>query len=158
MQREAGAAQGRVRIWLYGPDGGLKDYAEGPNLLTNAGLTWQAGRWAADASIPDPISHIAVGDDDDPAPAVGQAALNNELNRQALDAAPTVKTTNVANDTWTYKATFGPGEGTGAIVEYGLFTAAVGGVMVARTIKPVKNKDASDTLVVEWDLIQTRAA
>lgn len=153
--RDGGAGAGRVRIRLFGPDGELKDARYLRNLLTNAGLAWQAGRWAANASIPNPVSHIAVGADNT-APAAAQSALGSELARQALDAAPVVKTTYVANDTWTFKATLGPGTGTGALVEAGLFNAAAAGTMVARLTFAVVNKGAGDTMTIEWDLYQTR--
>lgn len=49
-----------------------------------------------------------------------------------------------------YVATFGPGVGTAAITEAGIFNAASAGTMLARTAFPVINKGALDTLTLTW--------
>jgi hypothetical protein len=49
-------------------------------------------------------------------------------------------------------ATFASGVGTGAIVEYGLFSSSTGGTMFSRDTEAVINKGANDTLVVTTEV------
>ena len=44
------------------------------------------------------------------------------------------------------------GPGTGAITEAGLFDAASGGDMLARTVFSVVNKGASDSITITWTI------
>ena len=46
------------------------------------------------------------------------------------------------------KGTFATGSGTGAIVEYGLFSSSTGGTLIARDTESAINKGANDTLTV----------
>ena len=52
------------------------------------------------------------------------------------------------NQIYQVKATFGTGLGTGAIVEYGLFSSSTAGTLFARDTESVINKGANDTLTV----------
>jgi hypothetical protein len=83
------------------------------------------------------------------AAAGADAALGTELARVALTST-TIVTTNVTNDAIQYVATFLPGTGTGAVTEAGLFNDASAGTMLCRTVFPVINKGAADTLTVTW--------
>jgi hypothetical protein len=89
------------------------------------------------------MSHMAIGTGTTAA-AAGQTTLTTEANRQALTS------TNVSGAAVTYSATFGAGNGTGAITEAGLFNASSGGTMLCRTVFSVINKGAADTLTVSW--------
>ena len=53
-------------------------------------------------------------------------------------------------DNITYEATFNPGQGTGALVEAGIFNGATGGVMLCRTQFPIVTKEADDTIIIQW--------
>jgi hypothetical protein len=44
------------------------------------------------------------------------------------------------------------GVGTGAISEAGIFNASSGGTMLCRTVFPVVNKQASDTIAITWTI------
>jgi hypothetical protein len=56
----------------------------------------------------------------------------------------------VSGNAITYTATFGAGTATGAVVEAGIFNASSGGTMLCRTVFPVINKNAGDSLAVTW--------
>ena len=58
--------------------------------------------------------------------------------------------TTVTNNEIAYVASFGAGEGTGAITEAGLFNAVTGGTMLCRTVFSVVNKGASDSMTITW--------
>jgi hypothetical protein len=140
--------QGRVHLELRGPDGALKAVRDVENLVVNAGLYHIADQLAGQAQAA--MSHMAVGNDDDPAPAAGDVALNGELARVAL----TGKTqgSGVDANKVSYVATFGAGTGTGALVEAGIFNDASAGSMLCRSIFAVINKGAADALTITWVL------
>ena len=116
------------------------------NLVLTLGKRWIAGRSAGVSS--DPISHIGVGTGSTPA-AAGQGGLVAELVRQPLSVAPTVLPDSA---TFRAEAVFPAGVGVGPLVEAGLFTDAVAGVCVARTVFGVKNKDPDDVFTIVWDI------
>lgn len=117
-----------------------------PNLVVTSGREYIVGRMN-DAAIPDEMSHMAVGSGAT-APALGQTTLVTELDRIALTTAGGT----VSGTTVTYEATFGPGEGTGAITEFGIFNDASAGTMLCRTVDAVINKGANDTLAIDWEV------
>ena len=137
--------KGTVCIQLFSPEGVLK--TEINNLVTNAGLAYIASRIKGDSG---PISHMAVGTGTT-AQAVTDTTLETETARVALDST-TIVTTNVTDDSVRYTATFGPGVGTGAITEAGLFDVGTAGIVKCRTVFPVVNKSAADSMVLTWTL------
>ena len=56
----------------------------------------------------------------------------------------------VSGGTVTYVATFGAGEGTGAVTEAGLFNASSGGTLLCRTVFAVVNKGSQDSMTITW--------
>jgi hypothetical protein len=114
---------------------------EVPNLVVTTGKEYVASRMK-DATTT-AMSHMAVGSGST-SPAAGDTALGSELDRQALAS------TTVSSNEITYVATFGAGDGTGAISEAGLFNAASGGDMLCRTTFGVVNKGASDSMTITW--------
>lgn len=94
-----------------------------------------------------PVTHMAVGTGTTAA-ASGNTALEAEIDRNAL----TTSGGTVAGAVVSYQCTWLPGDGTGALSEAGLFTASVGGTMLARTVFPVVNKGADDTVTIAWDV------
>ena len=89
------------------------------------------------------MSHMAIGTGTTAA-AVGDTALVSEANRQALTS------TAVSGGQVTYSATFGNGQGTGALTEAAILNASSGGTMLCRTVFSVINKGANDTLAITW--------
>jgi len=136
--------KGAPRIRLYDPYGELKEDILATNLVVTAGKAWIAQR-IDDDTDPADMSHMAVGTGTT-SPVVGNTALETESAREALDS------TGVASATTTYTATFGPGVGTGALTEAGIFNDPSAGEMLARVTFSVVNKGALDTMVIDWDV------
>lgn len=135
--------KGRVQFQLLRADGTEVTW-EVDNLVPNNGKGVIAERMKAAPSLA-AMTHMAVGTSGT-VPAAGDANLGAEVagSRTALTA------TVVAGPVITYTASFGPGVGTGALVEAGIFNATPGGVMLCRTTFTVINKAAGDTLNVTW--------
>lgn len=138
-------ARGVVSFVLADENGNVKEQQD-HNLVVDAGLAYIASRMK-DATAT-AMSHMAVGTGTTAA-ADAQTALVTESARVALTST-TIVTTTVANDSIQYVATFGPGVGTAALTEAGLFNASSAGTMLARTVYPVINKGALDTLTITW--------
>ena len=138
-------ARGVVAFVLTDEKGNVKEQSE-HNLVVDAGLAYIASRMKdATATV---MSHMAVGTGTTAA-ADAQTTLVTESARVALTST-TIVTTTVTNDSVQYVATFNPGTGTAALTEAGLFNAASNGTMLARTVFPVINKGALDTLTITW--------
>ena len=116
------------------------------NLVVTAGKNWVAGRFK-DGSIPDEMSHMAIGSADTAA-AAGNTALATELNRIAL----TTDGGTVSNNTVQYDASWTSAAAAYAIKEAGIFNAATGGTMLARTTFAVINKGTDDTVSISWTI------
>jgi len=114
---------------------------EVPNLVVTAGKGYVASRMK-DATTT-AMSHMAIGTSATSA-AAGNTALGSEADRQALTS------TTVSNNEIEYVATFGAGDGTGAITEAGVLNASSGGTMLCRTVFSVVNKGASDSMTITW--------
>lgn len=143
MQENA-HAKGRLSIRLYGPDGKLKDERIVENLIVSTGRAWLAQRMTGAPAL---MSHMAIGIDNT-APSLSNTGLMSESTRVALSAQQTV------DNVTTYDATFPAGVGTGAIVEAGIFNAAIAGTMLNRAIFAVVNKGASDVMSITWTITQ----
>lgn len=83
------------------------------NLVVTSGKNWVAKRMADQDNV---MSHMAIGTGTTAA-AASQTALVTELERNAL----TVAGGTVSSNTVQYAATYGAGDGTGAITEAGIF-------------------------------------
>lgn len=132
---------GNLKIVLTGEDGQVKEEVEVKNLVVTTGKNFIASR-IKDATAT-AMSHMAVGSGTTAA-AAGDTTLGTELGRVAL-ASTTVTDNNVA-----YVATFPAGTGTGAVTEAGLLNAGSAGTLLCRTVFPVINKGAADTLGITW--------
>ena len=111
------------------------------NLVVTAGKNLVASRLKD--TTDGAMSHMAVGTGTTAA-AAGDTALGTEADRQALTS------TTVTNNEVAYVATFGAGDGTGAITEAGLFNASSAGTMLCRTVFSVVNKAADDSMTITW--------
>ena len=123
--------------------GNLKDKKEGHNLVVTNGKEYLANFLASSvgAAAAWEMKFVAVGSDNTAA-ALANTALGTELARHTGTASYT------SGAIYEVIATFAAGVGTGAIVEYGLFSSSTGGTMLSRDIEDVINKGASDTLTV----------
>lgn len=137
-----------VHAVLRGADGEIKEERHAHNLVTDAGCAHIADQLASSHGESE-MSHMAVGTDNTAA-AAGNTTLGTELDRNALDS----RTQGAAADDHkvVYVASWAAGDGTGAIVEAGLFNAATAGTLLARVVFSVINKGASDTLEITWTL------
>lgn len=132
---------GKLNVILVDQMGIVKEEHDFDNLVVTAGKGYIASRMK-DATAT-AMSHMAIGTGTTAA-AASQTALVTEANRQALTS------TSVSGAAVTYSATFGAGNGTGAVTEAGLFNASSGGTLLCRTVFSVINKGAADTLTVSW--------
>jgi hypothetical protein len=134
---------GKWKMELYGPDGKLKDSRVGTNVVCTNGKEFLASFLysAAAAASTFTMKYIGIGTD-----STTEAAANTALGVEVSRHTGTVSY--VSNQIYQVKATFATGSGTGAIVEYGLFSSSTGGTMLARDTESAINKGANDTLTV----------
>jgi hypothetical protein len=116
---------------------------EGYNVITTNGTELLAAYLASAAlsATRNPFRFIAIGTDST-AEVASDTALGAESTRTTGTA------TYTSNSIFSVKGTFASGDGTGAIVEYGLFSANSGGTMLSRDTESVVNKGANDVLTV----------
>ena len=146
--------RGEVSIQVFRKDGSLKEDVLIKNLVVNSGLAFVSSRMLDNSTAV--ASHMAVGTSSTAA-AGAQTTLVVEAGTRAALSSATKVTTNVANDSVQYVATFDANNPVGltAITEAGLFNEATGGIMIARTVFPVINKDVDDSLAITWKIINT---
>lgn len=132
---------GRVEMIMRHADGS-EERDEIDNLVVTAGKTHIAARMGS--TPPTAMSHIAIGTGAN-APAAGDTTLQTELDRNAATVTPNTNTVQ-------FSATWAPGDGTGALTEAGIFNNSSGGTMLSRVTFPVKNKDATDTFIINWTI------
>lgn len=153
---------GWIQWKLYDSDWNLKAEAEGPNILTNVGAQYYAGRAALSSSLPPQVTGFRLGTGTaTPAKTGAGAAIGNYL--PGSNKPPDPGYPSVANGIVTWQRTFGAGEGTSLnpITEAVLNTDNIGNdnattATAANTIAralispSVPNKAASDILVLTW--------
>lgn len=146
MQKDGISISGALVIEVKGADGAIKDTRTIPNLIVDTGLGYIASRMVNATSV---MTHMALGSGTI-LPAAGDSALGAQLgDRVALTSA------DAAGATVTYTAAFSAGVATGAVTEAGIFSAGTGGVMLCRTMFPVVNKEAGDTMSITWTITLT---
>jgi hypothetical protein len=133
---------GAVSIVVTNKDGQVVDQRTIPNLVVNSGKAFIA---SAMKQAPTFMSHLAIGSDNSTA-AAAQANLGAELGRVALTS------TTVTDNKVTYVGTLAAGVGTGAVTEAGIFNSNVAGTMLCRTVFPVVNKGADDSISISWEI------
>ena len=133
--------KGKVKIVLRDKDGNVKDQRDINNLVVDAGKDYIASR--IEGTSDSVMSHMALGTGTTSA-AADDTALETELDRNALDS------TVVTDNEVAYTATYAAGDATGAITEAGIFNASSAGSMLCRTVFPVVNKGAGDSMAISW--------
>jgi hypothetical protein len=134
---------GLVKVVHTNAAGNLVQEFEVPNLVTTAGKSHIAAKIAATTNSPVAMTHMAIGTGSTAA-AVGDTTLGTEGGRVTLTNAV------VSTNTVTYTATFPAGTGTGAVTEAGVLNAGSGGTLLCRTVFPVVNKAAGDSIAITW--------
>lgn len=138
------AMKGELTIDRYDITGQLVEKRKIPNLVVTAGKALMISRLLG--TTDGVMTHMGVGTGVT-SPVVGNTALETALGaRIALTSA-----TQTSNSV-TYVGTFGAGVSTGAITETGIFNALTSGTMLCRTVFPVVNKAAGDSIVITWNV------
>jgi hypothetical protein len=138
---------GQLNIVLKDKAGNIKEQREVANLVVNSGLAYIVSRMTGASK--NVMSHMGLGSGTTAA-AASQTDLVTLLgSREALDSS-TITGTN--NEKVAYVSGFEAGDATGAVTEAGIFNAASGGDMLCRTVFPVVNKGADDTLSITWTI------
>tara|TARA_R100000544_G_C2220549_1_gene57283 strand:+ start:327 stop:785 length:459 start_codon:yes stop_codon:yes gene_type:complete len=150
MKNEANAGinlAGQLNIVVRDKNGNIKEERIEKNLIVTVGLTFICSRMtAASAGV---MSHMALGSGTTSV-AAGQTDLVSILgSREALDS------TTPSTNTVVYVSSFEAGDATGAVTEAGIFNASSSGTMLCRTVFPVVNKQADDTMSVTWTITLT---
>ena len=135
---------GDVTLVLRDCDGKIKEKQEFHNLVVSTGCELIASR-LSDKHIAEP-SHMAIGSGT-AEPTKSDTTLGSELHRNEFSVGASRNRAQV-----TYKATFGAGEGTGAVTEVGIFNDASAGMMLNRATFAVVNKAPTDSLEITWSL------
>lgn len=139
--------KGSVHVQLIGADGKVKQEHEDHNLIVTVGKSYLATWLTAATQSTYFMSYIALGTGTT-SPAAGDTALQTELSGGGYSRVQGTLTP--SSNVWQNQATFGPGNGTAAITEAGLFSASTSGTMFARQVFSAYNKAAGDTLIVTW--------
>jgi len=136
-------ATGELRVVLSGPNGQVKEDVLLRNLVVNTGLNFIVNRMKD--AVADVMSHMSLGTG-----TTAAAAANTTLETEISGSRVTLTSTTVTANQITYIASFAAGVGTGAVTEAGIFNAGTGGTMLCRTVFPVVNKQAGDSMTVTW--------
>jgi len=145
MEQSKLSVSGVLTLVLCGPDGAVKERRVVRNLVVGAGLGHIASRMTGTSS--GVMSHLQLGTGSTAATAADTALESALSPRNALTSTTAGGT---YNEQLTYVASFIAGEATGSLREAGIFNASSGGTMLCRTVFPVVNKGAGDTLQVTW--------
>jgi len=125
---------GRLSIKKYNEKGELVQTKEVPNLVVTSGKEFIASRIVG--TTLGAMAYMSIGDDNSTA-VVAQTALQNELARVSA-------TNSLSGVQVTFDATFGPGVGTGSLVEAGIFNTSG---------SSVKSFDADNDVTDSTDVI-----
>ncbi len=139
--------KGNLVMDLYNPDGTLKKHYDfGWNTITDLHDILVADRLAGGADSL--IGFTGIGTTSG-GKTTASTALEAQVDRNANDSDTQ---TGATNDV-VHIATFAAGEGTGALLEAGLFTdAGAGATLQAYQEFAVVNKAAGDSLVTTWTI------
>lgn len=135
-----------VDIVLFDKDGKEKDRREIRNLMVDTGLDAAIKQIVGDGgSQPTEFNYVGVGTDNTAA-TTSDSALGTEIGSRVQDLNPDFPSTGQAD----IIVTFAAGNGTGTLVESGVFNASSAGTMLARTVFSAITKGASDALQITW--------
>lgn len=139
--------EGDLVIILKDKNGNVKDKRDIKNLVVTSGKDFIAACFGQDPG-PERMSHMAVGTST-VTPDVSDASLGSEISRE-----PLVSTTVNANIV-TFSANFPAGSGTGAITEACIISDTSPSEMLCRTTFSVVNKEADDSITINWNVAIT---
>jgi len=140
---------GQLDIVLRGRDGRIKARRRVKNLVTTVGKGVIANRMLSGPSL-GAMTHMAVGTG-----ATAAAVADTQLVAEVAGSRTALTSATNANNVTTYVCTFGPGVGSGALQEAGLFNAAAVGQMQNRSTYTTITKDPTDSLSITWTVTIT---
>jgi len=146
---------GKLNIVVTGEDGTVKDNRTVDNLVVQAGLRWITESMAKTTNSPAAMTHMGIGDSQQAAADGDTDLIGTNKFRKAFTTA-TVANSSPATGRGNivYVCQFGTADNItgGAITEAGIFNAASAGTMLCRTVFPVVNKGANDTMTITWTI------
>jgi hypothetical protein len=120
------------------------------NLVVTSGIDYLATWLTASTQSTPFMSYMALGTGNT-APVVGNTALQSELSGGGYSRVQGTLT-NPSPNIWQNVTTFGPGNGTGALTEAGIFSTSTLGTMLARNVFSTINKASGNTLIITWQI------
>lgn len=147
MEKENTKFTGIATILLIDENGIEKDRRVVKNRIVDTGLAHITSRLVGTAQAV--MGYMAIGTGAT-SPVAGNTALGAESMRSV--ATPSIVLGNVANDSVSYSATFGPAGSAYAVTEAGIFNDNSAGTMLNRLTFAVINKGTLDTLVLTWKI------
>lgn len=142
--------QGTLNIVVTNAQGEVTQDVTVKNLVVDTGLNLLVSRITNSTGAV--LSHMSIGTGTNAA-----AANNTTLQTELAGARVAFTSAVVTGASVVYSAAFGAGVGTGAITEAGLFNAASAGTMFSRTVFPVVNKQAEDSMTITWTIQSANA-
>lgn len=139
--------KGHVVIELFGPDGKLKDRREGENTITVLHDATVADRMAG--GVDALIDYVGIGTTSG-GKTTASTALEAQVDRNQNDS--NTQGAGADDNDVVHVASFAAGEGTGALLEAGLFTGAADATLNAYQEFAAVNKGAADSLTVTWTI------
>lgn len=139
--------KGHLVLELFGPDGRLKDRREYDNTITVLHDATVADRMAGGADAL--VDYTGIGTTSG-GKTTASTALEAQVDRNQNDS--NTQGAGAADNDVVHVASFAAGEGTGALVEAGLFTGAADATLNAYQEFAAVNKGAADTLTVTWTI------
>lgn len=139
--------KGHLVVELFGPDGKLKDRREMENTITALHDILVADRLAGGADAL--IDYTGIGTTSG-GKSTASTALEAQVDRNQNDS--NTQGAGADDNDVIHVATFAAGEGTGALIEAGLFTGAADATLQAYQDFAAVNKAAGDSLVTTWTI------
>jgi len=139
--------KGHLVVELFGPDGKLKDRREMENTITVLHDATVADRMAGGTDAL--IDYTGIGTTSG-GKSTASTALEAQVDRNQNDS--NTQGAGADDNDVIHVATFAAGEGTGALVEAGLFTGAADNTLQAYQDFAAVNKAAGDSLVTTWTI------
>lgn len=138
-------AKGQLHVVLTSADGSVKEDHLLPNLVVTSGLNFIVSRMkdATDSAM----SHMSVGTG-----TTAAAAGNTTLEAEIAGSRVALTSTTLGAGQIVYVASFAAGVGSGAISESGIMNASSAGTLLCRTVFPVVNKQADDSMTITWTI------
>lgn len=142
MKDEDLKVRGSLEIVLQDKTGKVKKKKKYKNLVVSTGLGFIVSRMKDSSEAA--MSHIGLGSGATAAADDQTDLVSGVGSRKALSASV------LSGSSISYSAILGANEATGALTEAGIFNASSAGTMLCRTVFPVINKQATDTMTVNW--------